>query len=337
MAEAMLLVGDIGGTQARLALLPDGGSFATPIRQAIFPSQEYAGLEPLVSAFLGGGPSGVSRAVFAVAGPVVNRRAELTNLPWILDEQALSVSLGTGSVRLLNDLHALAYALPHLGPEAFHPIQRGTPVPDGVIAIIAPGTGLGEAYLTRDGGLDRAYASEGGHADFAPTDELQMELLQWLQPRVGHVSCERVCSGRGLPDLYRFLQQRGGMAETGAVAARLADAADPGPIIIDAATDPTAPSPLCTATLELFADILAAEAGNVALRLLATGGIFLGGGLPRRLLGILGRDTFLQRFRGKGRLASFLDRIPLNVVVRRHVALLGAMHFALTADTGGAP
>lgn len=329
----MLLIGDIGGTNTRLALISASGRLDAPVVEATFPSQRYHALEEVVTEFLSGHPQSVERAVFAVAGPVVAGRARLTNLAWDVEEERLRKALGLTSVRLLNDLLALAHAIPQLTPQALSTLQPGAAEPRGGIAVVAPGTGLGEAFLVWDGSRYRAHPSEGGHADFAPTDALQRELLAWLAARSDHVSSERVCSGRGIPTLHAFLRERGTWHEEEWLAERLAAADDPTPVILGAALDTLRPSPLCAAAVELFAAILAAEAGNAALRLLATGGVYLGGGLPRRMLPLLERPDFLARFRSKGRMASLLERIPLHVVTARKVALLGAARAARTEET----
>jgi glucokinase len=328
----VLLIGDIGGTWARLALVAPGGDPAAPAAEARFASGSYAGLEALVGAFLGSTDATVDRAVFAVAGPVVGGSATLTNLDWVLEEQQLRRALGFGSLRLVNDLLAMANALPHLGPESLHTIQAGSAARGGALAVVAPGTGLGEAFLIRDGARYRAQPSEAGHSDFAPADELQRELLQWLSARFAHVSFERVCSGRGMPNLYRFLEERGTVSGLPRISALVHGAEDPTPVICGAALDERQPCPLSLATVELFAAILAAEAGNAALRVLATGGVYLGGGVPRRLLPILERPDFLERFRRKGRLSTLLAEIPLHIVVRPNVALLGAFHYAMESS-----
>jgi glucokinase len=329
----MLLVGDVGATHARLALISREHGLARPVREANLPSQRYDRLETLVGEFLEP-PLGVplERAVFAVAGPVVHGRAELTNLGWLVDETALGAALGIPVVRLLNDLVALAYAVPRLTSDALRTLQRGDPVEYGAIAVVAPGTGLGQAFLTWDGADYRAHPSEGGHADFAPADPLQEELLAWLRGRFDHVSYERVCSGSGLPNLYDFLKERGTAPEEPWLAERLAAAADRSPVIVDAAFDERAPSALALGALELFATILAAEAGNAALRLLATGGVYLGGGMPRRILPLLQRESFLERFRQKDRMADLIAQVPLHVIVARGVALSGAACVALAGE-----
>ncbi len=326
----MLLVGDIGATHARFALISPVVGLARPLREANLASRGQPGLEAVVRQFLEP-PPGVSidRAVFAVAGPVVHGRAELTNLGWVVDETELAAVLDIPAVRLLNDLVALAYAVPQLAPEALRTLQRGEVVRGGGIAVVAPGTGLGEAFLTWDGADYRAHPSEGGHADFAPVDALQQELLAWLRGRFEIVSYERVCSGSGLPNLYDFLKARGTPPEEPWLADRLAAADDPSPVIVEAAFDARSPSALALATVELFAGILAAEAGNAAIRVLATGGVYLGGGMPRRVLPLLERAGFVERFRQKDRMSDLVARVPLHVIVARGVALSGAAHVAL--------
>lgn len=330
--ERTMLVGDIGGTNARLALVSSSAGPGRPLRHATMPSAAYGGADALIADFLREAPARLDGVVLAVAGPVVQGRARLSNLGWVVKEDALRESLGVADVRLLNDLVALATGIPYLEPEGLRTLQTGVREPRGPIAVVAPGTGLGESFLTWDGARYRAHPSEGGHADFAPADPLQMELLEWMRPRVDHVSFERVCSGRALPDLYDFLAQREG-APRGAHALEATSSEDRSPAIVRAAFDSVEPCALSRAAVDLFAAILAAEAGNAALRVLATGGVYLAGGMPRRLLAALATADVLERFRRKGRLMSLLERVPLHVVTQRKVALLGAAHYALsTAD-----
>jgi glucokinase len=329
----MLLVGDVGATQARLAVISREHGLARPVREANLPSRRYDSLEALVGEFLERPPRvPLERAVFAVAGPVVHGRAELTNLGWLVDESTLGAALEVPVVGLLNDLVALAYAVPRLTSDALRTLQRGERVEFGAIAVVAPGTGLGEAFLTWDGADYRAHPSEAGHADFAPADGLQGELLAWLRGRFDQVSCEHVCSGSGLPNLYDFLKERGMAPEEPWLAERLAAADDRSPVIVDAAFDERAPSALALAAVELFATILAAEAGNAALRVLATGGVYLGGGMPRRILPLLERPSFVERFRQKDRMSDLVGQIPLHVIVARGVALRGAAYVALASS-----
>jgi glucokinase len=327
----MLLVGDIGGTNARLALVTEDGSGKT-IAEEVFESANYAALEELISDFLRRHDSSVDHAVFAVAGPVVGGVAELTNLGWRVDTQRLSKALGARSVRVVNDLQALAYGVPRLDAESLHTLQRGSPDSGGTIGVIAPGTGLGEAFATHDGKDYRAYASEGGHADFAPTGALQLELLRWMQERFDHVSYERVCSGRGIPNLFEFLEQRGELRAENRLNAQLAAAPNPTAVIVDAGLANRGRSRLSEATLDLFTLILGAETGNTALRFLTTGGMYLSGSLVQRLLPLIERPAFLHAFLRKGRLTDLLERVPLHVITHPNAALFGAIQFAL-ADT----
>jgi glucokinase len=322
-----VLVADVGATTTRVALVAGDPPSPSIIKQVALPSREHAGLDGLLRHFLEDVSDRPRDAVLAVAGPVMDGRAELTNLGWTLVEESLAAALGLRTVRLVNDLFAMASALPVLDSKAIFTLQREQPAARGPLALIAPGTGLGQAYLTWHDGDYKAHPSEGGHADFAPNNRLQDDLLQYLRSRYGHVSGERVCSGRALPELYDFLKSRGPTTESPDVASRLAAAPDRTPVIIEAGLS-SPRCPLCRSTLELFADLLAAEAGNLALRVLATGGVYLGGGLPRRLLPLLRRPEFVVRFREKGRLAPVLARMPVHVIVQPNVGLLGAIRCA---------
>jgi glucokinase len=269
----------------------------------------------------------IERASFGVAGPVVAGRARITNLPWTMGERQLEEVLNLSSVKLLNDLAAIAYAAPSLKSSDLHTLNRGEPAPGGTLAVIAPGTGLGESFLTWDGVRFRPVPSEGGHASFAPVDALQLELLRYLQQRFEHVSFERVCSGKGLPNIYAFLRDSGHADEPEWLAARLAEADDPNPIFTEAAL--SGKCQLCVATMDTFVSILGAEAGNLALKVLATGGVYLGGGIPRRILPLLKEERFMQSFADKGRFAALLSRVPVHVILHPKAALFGAACYGL--------
>jgi glucokinase len=266
------------------------------------------------------------RATFGVAGPVLNGQATITNLPWVMSEAQLqtALDLSPGGVRLMNDLVAIAYAVPWLEPDDVHTLNEGQTVPDGAKAIIAPGTGLGEGYLTWDGARYRAHASEGGHTDFAPTNLLEVDLLRYLLDRFGHVSYERVCSGQGLRNIYAFLKDTGLAEEPTWLAERLASVDDPNPVIVETALGGDRQCDLCVATLETFVAILGTEAGNMALNILATGGVYLGGGIPPRILPALEGGGFMKDFQDKGRMSDLMTRIPVHVILNPKVALLGA-------------
>jgi glucokinase len=320
----MLLAGDIGGTKTNLAIFSSEAGLRAPLAEATFPSADYASLEALAGEFLSQVNLEVKQASFGVAGPVVGGRATITNLPWVMDETQLSEALNLSSVHLLNDLVAIAYAVPSLEPDDLYTLNEGKPAYGGTIAVVAPGTGLGEAYLTWDGTRYRAYASEGGHTDFAPTTPLEIELLRFLKDRLGHVSYERVCSGRGIPNIYTYLKESGYAEEPAWLAEQLAKAHDPTPVIAKAALDGERPCELCIATLDAFVSILGTEAGNMALKVLATGGVYLGGGIPPRILTALEKGGFMEAFQRKGRLSDLLARIPVHVILNPKVALLGA-------------
>lgn len=325
----MLLAGDIGGTKTDLAIYSREAGPGHPLVEATFSSRNYPGLEALVAEFLSNVSYPVDQASFGVAGPVHRGRAVTTNLPWVLDEAQLATALGISSVRLLNDLAAIANAVPFVGPDDLVTLNAGEPQAGGTIAVIAPGTGLGQAFLTWDGERYHAYASEGGHADFAPTTPLELELLAYLLKRFDHVSYERVCSGRGIPNLYAFLKDTGRGEEPVWLANALAEAEDPTPVIIGNALEGERTCGLCRQTLDLFVGILATEAGNLALELFATGGVYLGGGIPRRILPALQDEGFTQAFRSKGRLTEMMDQFPVHVIRNPKVALFGAACYGL--------
>jgi glucokinase len=323
----MLIAGDIGGTKTLLALYTPEAGARTPIAQATFRSADYHNLDDLVRSFIVQTGCPVEAACFDVAGPVIGGRAHLTNLPWVLDEELMRQSLGLRRVILLNDLKAVAYALPHLLPEDVHTINEGRADPHGPMAVIAPGTGLGEAFLTWNGSAYLACSSEGGHADFGPADKIQAALWQYLSDRYGHVAYERVCSGSGLPNIYDFLRDTGHAPEPAAFAAALAAVSDRTPIIVQAALQDPA-NVLCAATLDMFVSILGAEAGNLALKILATGGLYLGGGIPPRILSHLDDGRFMRAFVNKGRFADLLGQVPVKIITIQ-AALFGAALYGL--------
>jgi glucokinase len=247
----------------------------------------------------------------------------ITNLGWHPTERELSAALGLRHVRLLNDLEAIANAIPVLVGGEAEVLLAGTPATDGAIAVVAPGTGLGEAFLTRRDGVSWAHPSEGGHCDFGPVDDEQAELLAWCAGRYGHVSYERVCSGIGIPNLYGFLCDSGRVVQSERMGIALGAARDPTALICEEALRPD-PDPACAAAIALFVRILAQESGNLALRVLGTGGVFLAGGLVRRLRHLLDPLAFAHAFRQKGRLGELLESVPVSLVVADRVALLGA-------------
>ncbi len=328
----MLLAGDIGGTKTSLALYASADDLRTPVVEVTVPSAQYRSLEAVVHTFMTGmgANATVERACFGVAGPVVHGRARVTNLTWSMSEERLAAELGNARVELINDLAAIAYSVPWLEASDLLTISAGEAIAHGTIAVIAPGTGLGEAFITRDGGSFSVHASEGGHCDFAPTNEEEIALLRFLLKSADHVSYERVCSGIGIPNIYAYLRESGRYDEPLELSAQLAAARDKTPVIINAALQSESAPPICLKTLELFVAILAAEAGNLALKVLATGGLYLGGGIPPRIEPHLASEAFRREFQRKGRFAHLLDTMPIHVILNPKAALLGAAHHAAT-------
>ena len=325
----MLLAGDIGGTKTHLAVFSlDAGPY-TPLAEGTFRSAQYVSPEAVVREFLSNIDLNIDRACFGVAGPVVHGRAVITNLPWEMEESRLADALGLERVTLLNDLESIANAVPLLEADDVYALNDKAPEPGGAIAVIAPGTGLGEAFLIWNGKRYEAHPSEGGHADFGPQTELQLGLLRYLQDMYGHVSYERACSGIGIPNIYAYLKARGHAEEPTWLADKLAAAPDATPVIVDSALGKAEPCALCAATLDTFISILGAESGNLALKTLATGGIYLGGGIPPRILSALTSGTFMQSFQDKGRFNEFMIRLPVHVILNSNAALLGAARYGL--------
>src|ERR1700720_3331962 len=277
----MLIAGDIGGTKTELAIFSNESGPHSSLAQVKVHSADYPSLEAIVKEFLAKVDKPVDRACFAVAGPVIGGRVKTTNLPWMIEDRSLAreLNLNLKSVFLINDLEAIARVVPILRPSDVITINGGEAVPRGAIAVIAPGTGLGESFLTWDGSRYLAHSSEGGHSDFAPADERQIRLLEYMLKLFDHVSFEHVCSGIGIPNIYRYLRDVEHLTEVPEVAKLVDAAGDPSVVIINQAIDPTNASKLCAATIDLFVSILAAEAGNLAVKFLATGGVYLAGGV----------------------------------------------------------
>ncbi|MBX3051458.1 MAG: glucokinase [Caldilineaceae bacterium] len=324
----MLLAGDIGGTKTNLAVYAAEGGLAAPLAESTFPSRRYDSLEALIEDFREHTHLPFQSAVFGVAGPVVDGKATVTNLPWQIEEKGLRTALGIKKVKLLNDLESIANAVPSLEAKDLQTLAPGLAVGHGPIAIVAPGTGLGEAFLTWERKRYRAHASEGGHASFAPVNKEQWEMLGFLQTKLGHISYERVCSGLGIPNIYAFFKETGRYPEPEWLMKKLAEASDPTPVIVETAlAQPECD--ICRCTLEMFVEILAGEAGNMALKVLATGGVYLGGGIPPRILPVLEDERFLAAFKAKGRFASLLENVPIHVILNPKAGLLGAASYGL--------
>jgi glucokinase len=314
----MLLAGDVGGTNTRLGLFTSEGVRPVPREVRAYSTGAFDSIEAMLAAFLAdaGAPAGaVTAAAFGVAGPVAHGRASLTNADWHIDADAIARALGLAGVRLLNDLTAMACAIPVLTPAEWHTLQAGTANPDGNIALIAPGTGLGEALLVRTGGAWVPSPSEGGHADFAARTPREVELLVFLTEQFGRADYERVISGPGLVNIHRFAHR----TPCGVVDPREPDAAAR---ISASALERRCDA--CVETLETFVSVLGAEAGNMALRTVATGGVFLGGGIPPKILPALETPRFLDAFQAKSPLHDLVAGVPVHVIVYPDPGLLGA-------------
>jgi glucokinase len=322
----MILAGDIGGTSTRLALVDAEGDRVTLVAGAIFASPSLTGLGDAIDQFINTRGGSFDAAGFGIAGPVIDGRAQLANLPWSVDGRALARQLGLSRVELLNDLEANAHGLAALGADDLIPLNSTTSGAPANAAIISVGTGLGEAGLYWDGASHHPFASEGGHADFAPRNELEADLLNELLESFPTVSCERVLSGAGLYRIYTFLRRRTGRPAPPWLTAAVAG--HEGPAAISAAaldqSDDTA-----VAALRLFVSCLGAEAGNLALRMMALSGVYLGGGIAPKILPMLREGAFMRAFVDKGRMRPMLERIPVYVIRNEKTALLGAARYAM--------
>jgi glucokinase len=320
----LLLAGDVGGTKTNLGIYSEDHGPREPIIESNFPSTRYASLEELVNEFLSQVSIKIERASFGVAGPVLGGRARITNLPWVIEEARLRETIRADSVKIMNDLEAIAYGVTLLEQGDLHTLKEGVPVNRGAMAVIAPGTGLGEAFLIWDGGRYRAYPSEGGHADFGPNSDLEIDLLRYLHKKFGHVSLERICSGQGLPNVYAFLRESGYAKEKDWLAEKLNSADDTTPVIVNTALEDERRCELCNKTLAIFISALGAEAGNLALKVMATGGVYLGGGIAPCLLPLLDTGAFMESFTNKGRFSGLISKIPVHVICNPKTALMGA-------------
>ena len=324
----MILAGDIGGTHARLAYFQSQNGDLKLFSEAVFPSREHRGLDEIVTKFveLQGIPP--DTACFGVAGPVQNGRVETSNLPWIIEASRLATELHIQCALLINDLEANAWGIQGLTENDFVTLNQIKGSASGNQAVIAAGTGLGEAGLYWDGTKYHVFACEGGHCDFAPRNELEIELLRYLLARFGHVSYERIVSGPGLMNVFYFLRDTGRGEEPKWLTEEIA-LRDPGPAISRAAL--SGKCALAEQALDLWVSIYGAEAGNLALKFKATGGVFLGGGIAPRILSKLSGPVFMQSFLSKGRLQALLETIPVKVITNEKAALLGAARCAVKA------
>jgi glucokinase len=326
----MILAADIGGTSSRLAVFDVKAGQLHSVVQERYSSAEHGRLEEIVRAFQSTHALRIDRACFAVAGPVIDGRSDAPNLPWSIDASLLAREIGLASIGLLNDLEANAYGIAELGPEDFEILNVGSTNAAGNQVVISAGTGLGVAGLYWDGQNHHPFATENGHADFAPNNELEIELLHHLRGKYGHVSWERVVSGPGLVGVYEFLRDTG----RGSEPPWLRDAfstEDPAAVISRAAQDGS--SEICRHALDVFTSVYGAEAGNVALGVMATGGVYVGGGIAPKIIDTLKRGIFMEAFRAKGRLRGLLEAMPVRVILNDLTALLGAARWAARRST----
>jgi glucokinase len=316
-----VLAGDVGGTNARLGIVEVDGRTARLLRHDRYPSGEYPGLAPIVEQFFKESGERTDRACFGLACPVVGDDCTATNLPWTINAKKLARDIGIPRTAIINDFGAIGYGIELLIPADLATLQEGQPTPHGPIGLIGAGTGLGQGFLLWEGDYYRVVPSEGGHTDFAPADELQIGLLRFLIAKLGRVSWERLLSGPGLLNIYTYLREAGVAAEQATVRSEM-EGQDPAAVIGRhglASTDA-----LSERTLELFAEILGAQAGNLALTLVATGGVYIGGGIAPRLARLLEKGNLMTAFRNKGRLSPLLARMPVHVIMNPNVGLLGA-------------
>jgi glucokinase len=321
----MILAGDIGGTNARLAYFQSQSGHLRLVSERVFPSREHSELGEIVSQFLDDSGTRPEVACFGIAGPVRNGRVETSNLPWVVEQSRLAKQIHLPATLLINDLEASAWGIGALTAGDLVALNHVTGPTVGNQAVIAPGTGLGEAGLFWDGTCHHVFACEGGHTDFAPQTDLQIELLRFLQSRFGHVSYERILSGPGLVNAYEFLRDSGCGKESPELAAKL-KSSDPAAAISQAALDGS--STLAEKALDLWISVYGAEASNLALKAMATGGLFLAGGISPKVLAKLTGPVFMQAFLDKGRLRPLMEAIPVQVVTNEKAGLLGAARCA---------
>jgi glucokinase len=321
-----ILAGDIGGTNARLAVYDVELTSYKTLAAETFPSRRHATLEEIVDGFMKGHGIKCQRACFGVPGPVKDGAAQTTNLPWLVETSKLAGAAAVEAVAVINDLKAQAYGIAVLVPEDFEVLNPGSETATGNAALIAAGTGLGQAGLYWDGQAYHPFATEGGHTSFGPNGERQIALLQFLTQRFGRVSWERVLSGPGLANLFEFVLEYRGAAKPAWLNREVGDTGDPAPVITRAALEGRCE--ICEETVDLFAELYGAEAGNLALKMLATGGVFVGGGIAPKIIEVLQQPPFMNAYLDKGRMRPLLEATPVRVIINKSTALLGAARYA---------
>jgi glucokinase len=324
----MILAGDIGGTKTNLAYFRVDGEALTPTLVRSFPSQQYKSLNEVLQHLLDEHPAKITAAAFGIAGPVVDGHSKLTNLGWDVDAREVAALLELESVGLINDLQATAYGALRLSEQERLVLNSGVPQPQAPIAVIAAGTGLGESALIWDGRRYRAIPSEGGHSEFGPRNELEIDLLRVLTKRFGRVSYERLVAGPGVVNLYEFFRSRASYPEPQWLKNKMVNG-DPSAVISQAGIEGT--DQVCADVVKMFASLYGAEAGNLALKILATGGVYVGGGIAPKILPMI-KQHFMEAFTTKGRYSNLMKQMPVSVILNERTALLGAAHYALVMN-----
>ncbi len=323
-SDHLILAGDIGGTKSNLGYFTLKDNHLAPLKIKTFKSNEYSNVGSLVNEFIEGEKLKPESACFGIACPIIEGKCSTPNLPWKIDQKELSSDIGLSKVFLINDLVATGYGVSVLPPESFHVLNPGKSQV-GNAALIAAGTGLGEAILFWNGKQWHPSPSEGGHTDFAPTNDLELEMYQYLRKKYDHVSYERVLSGSGLYNIYEYLKETGHVKEQDYIAREL-QKNDPAVVISRSALQESCP--LCIKALDLFISIYGAESGNLALKAMSTGGVYLGGGIAPKILQVLKRTPFMQGFLNKGRMYNLLSDIKVQVIIEQKAALYGAAYYA---------
>lgn len=323
----MILSGEIGATRTRLAAFETEGNSLHRVVEKLYLSQEHSGLSGIITDFIRTEGIPVQSACFGVAGPVKRGRSKISNLPWTIDARELAKQLKLNTVGLINDLEAYAYGIDALDSKDFITLNEGSEDEEGNRAVISARTGLGMAGLYWDGFRHHPFACEGGHADFAPTRGLEMELLAYLQKKYGRVSCERILSGPGIKNIYDFLRDTNKQDEPQWLKEQMAAAPDPPALISQLALEGRAT--ICDQTLSLFVSIYGAETGNCALNFLSTGGIFLGGSIAAKIVPKMKDPIFMQSFLDKGRMEQLLKEMPVKIVLNDDSGIIGAARYTL--------
>lgn len=329
----ILLAADIGGTKCELAVFSMANRDYMPLASSRYPSRNYGGIEEIIDQFLRETALKPDFACLDVAGVTEREVATVTNLPWRIDARKLSKLFDFQETVLLNDMTAVCASIALLGREDLYELQTGEEHSGQMIAVIAPGTGLGQGFLLQSETIFLPQGSEGGHADFAPVDDLQAELLSWMRhKRPGPVSYEDLIAGPGIPFLYDFLWQTGRAPQSETIRASLAGATDRTPVIVSGGLGASA-CPLCRRTIELFLAILGSEAGNLALKLYAKGGLYIGGGIMPRLVGQVSFSGFIENFLNKGKMEKLMSTIPIRLIIKKNATLLGAARYGMATFT----